>query len=161
MAEKDLIPLKIKIDYEMIEIPLLNFDEFILKERIEIFAKRYYEKRGYIVFIINVKSKDLKLVRQDLNAYFPEVKIDFKMNGIPDLFIIKINHENNIFTKRYCFVEIKSKNDNLRLDQLLWFYKHKDVNKKVVYFVEQDVDKLPTKEKLKIYNEFIEEFKKQ
>ena len=80
--------------------------------KIEEFAKKYYEEKGFKVYKANTN-----LGKKIVNHYLKEIKIKFTA-GIPDL--ILIDKEEDWEFAKVKFIEVKSAKDSIRVNQAIW-----------------------------------------
>lgn len=103
----------------------------------EYFARRYFKSNGYDIYHSRKALKDIKFKRNFLMKYsyaindkkIKEIKKSLEIKkGMPDFFLVK---NDSIF-----FVEVKSSNDGLKIDQLIWMQKNPDF-KKIIFCVKE------------------------
>lgn len=84
----------------------------------------YYESKGYNV--VNLTPYSVSLPQPIAS------KADLVENGVPDLIVYK--------DESYFFVEVKSSNGGLRLEQVSWINKNDSEPVKIFYLTQEDFD---------------------
>lgn len=136
-----------------------NFAAFGLSVKInkiedgELFAKNYYESKGYHVITMNPLinrcrggcSKEDDYITKIL-TYFEDkfdTKVSINSKGVPDFLVFKFKEKKSTYRvdktiKDAFFVEVKKNNDGLRLCQFKWIMDHPQIPH-VLFFIGENL----------------------